>query len=108
MIGYFSLSVPSGLSIYWLVYFTGNNNLISELNACFSFFFGIYLTKYLAKFIFNLQMIIYSWFRLTNNILSTSQQVWLRKLGGAKPIIAEDGSGIISAGQAKRSTSGER
>ncbi|KAI3467634.1 hypothetical protein Pfo_024297 [Paulownia fortunei] len=38
MIGYFSLSVPSGLSLYWF----------------------------------------------TNNILSTVQQVWLRKLGGAK------------------------
>ncbi|XP_027334819.1 ALBINO3-like protein 1, chloroplastic [Abrus precatorius] len=38
MIGYFSLSVPSGLSLYWL----------------------------------------------TNNILSTAQQVWLQKLGGAK------------------------
>lgn len=38
MIGYFALSVPSGLSLYWL----------------------------------------------TNNILSTIQQVWLQKLGGAK------------------------
>ncbi|KAK6160307.1 hypothetical protein DH2020_003688 [Rehmannia glutinosa] len=38
MIGYFALSVPSGLSLYWF----------------------------------------------TNNILSTVQQVWLRKLGGAK------------------------
>lgn len=38
MIGYFSLSVPSGLSLYWL----------------------------------------------TNNILSTGQQIWLQKLGGAK------------------------
>ncbi|KAI3937909.1 hypothetical protein MKX01_027836 [Papaver californicum] len=59
MIGYFSLSVPSGLSIYWF----------------------------------------------TNNILSTAQQVWLRKLGGAKPAVSENASGIISAGQAKRSTS---
>ncbi|WOH16614.1 hypothetical protein DCAR_0936172 [Daucus carota subsp. sativus] len=42
MIGYFALSVPSGLSLYWL----------------------------------------------TNNILSTAQQVWLQKLGGAKnPVI---------------------
>ncbi|KAL5710897.1 Inner membrane protein PPF-1 [Ranunculus cassubicifolius] len=57
MIGYFSLSVPSGLSIYWF----------------------------------------------TNNVLSTAQQVWLRKLGGAKPAVSEDGSGIISAGRAKRS-----
>ncbi|KAH9609771.1 hypothetical protein KSS87_012761 [Heliosperma pusillum] len=56
MIGYFSLSVPSGLSIYWF----------------------------------------------TNNILSTAQQVWLRKLGGAKPIVSENASGIISAGKAKR------
>ncbi|GAB2280565.1 ALBINO3-like protein 1, chloroplastic [Dionaea muscipula] len=38
IIGYFALSVPSGLSLYWL----------------------------------------------TNNILSTGQQVWLQKLGGAK------------------------
>ncbi|XP_058109724.1 inner membrane protein PPF-1, chloroplastic [Magnolia sinica] len=59
MIGYFSLSVPSGLSIYWF----------------------------------------------TNNVLSTAQQVWLRKLGGAKPVVGEDASGIISAGRAKRSTS---
>ncbi|KAL1545155.1 Inner membrane protein PPF-1, chloroplastic [Salvia divinorum] len=57
MIGYFSLSVPSGLSIYWF----------------------------------------------TNNVLSTAQQVWLRKLGGAKPAVAENASGIISAGRAKRS-----
>ncbi|GJN37481.1 hypothetical protein PR202_gb26440 [Eleusine coracana subsp. coracana] len=41
MIGYFSLSVPSGLSIYWF----------------------------------------------TNNVLSTAQQVWLRKMGGAKPVL---------------------
>ncbi|OVA18330.1 Membrane insertase OXA1/ALB3/YidC [Macleaya cordata] len=59
MIGYFSLSVPSGLSIYWF----------------------------------------------TNNVLSTAQQVWLRKLGGAKPAVNENASGIISAGRAKRSTS---
>ncbi|CAK9188305.1 unnamed protein product [Ilex paraguariensis] len=59
MIGYFSLSVPSGLSIYWF----------------------------------------------TNNVLSTAQQVWLRKLGGAKPIVSENASGIISAGRAKRSSS---
>lgn len=59
MIGYFALSVPSGLSIYWF----------------------------------------------TNNILSTAQQLWLRKLGGAKPAVAEDGGGIISAGRAKRSSS---
>lgn len=59
MIGYFSLSVPSGLSIYWF----------------------------------------------TNNVLSTAQQVWLRKLGGAKPVVSEDASGIITAGRAKRSAS---
>ncbi|MFS7986835.1 putative membrane insertase YidC/ALB3/OXA1/COX18, membrane insertase YidC/Oxa1 [Helianthus anomalus] len=59
MIGYFSLSVPSGLSIYWF----------------------------------------------TNNVLSTAQQVWLRKLGGAKPVVNENASGIISAGRAKRSSS---
>uniref|UniRef100_A0A7C9EIB6 Membrane insertase YidC/Oxa/ALB C-terminal domain-containing protein n=1 Tax=Opuntia streptacantha TaxID=393608 RepID=A0A7C9EIB6_OPUST len=47
MIGYFALSVPSGLSLYWL----------------------------------------------TNNILSTAQQVWLQKMGGAKnpiPQLSED------------------
>uniref|UniRef100_A0A2N9F3D9 Membrane insertase YidC/Oxa/ALB C-terminal domain-containing protein n=1 Tax=Fagus sylvatica TaxID=28930 RepID=A0A2N9F3D9_FAGSY len=59
MIGYFSLSVPSGLSIYWF----------------------------------------------TNNVLSTAQQVWLRKLGGAKPAVSENASGIITAGRAKRSAS---
>ncbi|XP_076891094.1 inner membrane protein PPF-1, chloroplastic-like [Bidens hawaiensis] len=59
MIGYFALSVPSGLSIYWF----------------------------------------------TNNVLSTAQQVWLRKLGGAKPVVSENASGIISAGRAKRSSS---
>ncbi|KAG0536557.1 hypothetical protein BDA96_03G074400 [Sorghum bicolor] len=65
MIGWFSLSVPSGLSIYWL----------------------------------------------TNNVLSTAQQVWLRKMGGAKPVVSKGGSGIITAGRAKRSNAepaGER
>ncbi|XP_010470048.1 PREDICTED: inner membrane protein ALBINO3, chloroplastic isoform X2 [Camelina sativa] len=57
MIGYFALSVPSGLSIYWF----------------------------------------------TNNVLSTAQQVYLRKLGGAKPNMDENASKIISAGRAKRS-----
>ncbi|KAL3518210.1 hypothetical protein ACH5RR_020799 [Cinchona calisaya] len=59
MIGYFALSVPSGLSIYWFI----------------------------------------------NNVLSTAQQVWLRKLGGAKPVVSENASGIITAGLAKRSAS---
>lgn len=47
MIGYFALSVPSGLSLYWL----------------------------------------------TNNLLSTAQQVWLQKMGGAKnpiPQLSDD------------------
>lgn len=43
--------------------------------------------------------------RFTNNVLSTAQQVWLRKLGGAKPAVGENASGIISAGRAKRSAS---
>ena len=43
--------------------------------------------------------------RFTNNVLSTAQQVWLRKMGGAKPVVAENASGIISAGKAKRSAS---
>ncbi|XP_010932280.1 ALBINO3-like protein 1, chloroplastic [Elaeis guineensis] len=43
MIGYFALSVPSGLSLYWF----------------------------------------------TNNILSTAQQIWLQKLGGAKNPVKE-------------------
>lgn len=43
--------------------------------------------------------------RFTNNILSTAQQVWLRKMGGAKPLVSENASGIISAGKAKRSAS---
>lgn len=62
MIGYFSLSVPSGLSIYWF----------------------------------------------TNNVLSTAQQVWLRKLGGAKPVVSEDAAGIITAGRAKRTSESGR
>ncbi|XP_073226168.1 inner membrane protein PPF-1, chloroplastic isoform X1 [Cicer arietinum] len=59
MIGYFSLSVPSGLTIYWF----------------------------------------------TNNVLSTAQQIWLRKLGGATPAVNENAGGIITAGRAKRSAS---
>ncbi|KAH9701196.1 Inner membrane protein ALBINO3 [Citrus sinensis] len=43
------------------------------------------------------------WF--TNNVLSTAQQVWLRKLGGAKPVVTENASEIITAGRAKRSVS---
>ncbi|KAK4793604.1 hypothetical protein SAY86_024039 [Trapa natans] len=43
-----------------------------------------------------------SGFLFTNNVLSTAQQVWLRKLGGAKPMVNEDASGIITAGRAKR------
>ncbi|MCO5565043.1 hypothetical protein L7F22_018713 [Adiantum nelumboides] len=54
MIGYFSLSVPSGLSLYWFV----------------------------------------------NNLLSTAQQIYLRKVSSAR--LAEKGD-IISAGQALRS-----
>lgn len=42
--------------------------------------------------------------RFTNNILSTAQQVWLRKLGGAKPVVNQGGSGIITAGRAKRTS----
>lgn len=38
-------------------------------------------------------------------MLSTAQQVWLRKLGGAKPAVNENAGGIISAGRAKRSSS---
>ncbi|KAF3794078.1 Inner membrane protein [Nymphaea thermarum] len=40
----------------------------------------------------------------TNNVLSTAQQVWLRKLGGANPVVDAGASTIITAGQAKRST----
>lgn len=36
-------------------------------------------------------------------MLSTAQQVWLRKLGGAKPAVSENANGIITAGRAKRS-----
>lgn len=43
--------------------------------------------------------------RFTNNVLSTAQQVWLRKLGGATPVVNKNASGIISAGKAKRSAS---
>jgi len=44
-----------------------------------------------------------SFARFINNVLSTAQQVWLRKLGGAKPVVNENASGIITAGRAKRS-----
>uniref|UniRef100_A0A2P2L2V1 Inner membrane protein ALBINO3 n=1 Tax=Rhizophora mucronata TaxID=61149 RepID=A0A2P2L2V1_RHIMU len=44
-------------------------------------------------------------FRFTNNVLSTAQQVWLRKLGGAKPVVNENTNRIITAGRAKRSAS---
>ncbi|OWM89707.1 hypothetical protein CDL15_Pgr024455 [Punica granatum] len=49
LIGYFALSVPSGLSLYWF----------------------------------------------TNNILSTAQQVWLQRLGGAKNPLAQSAETII-------------
>ncbi|XVF43833.1 hypothetical protein PTKIN_Ptkin02bG0072000 [Pterospermum kingtungense] len=55
MIGYFALSVPSGLSLYWL----------------------------------------------TNNILSTAQQVWLQKLGGAKNPVKQLNDDIIKEEQAR-------
>ncbi|KAK8476747.1 hypothetical protein V6N11_007806 [Hibiscus sabdariffa] len=55
MIGYFALSVPSGLSLYWL----------------------------------------------TNNILSTAQQVWLQKLGGAKNPAKQINDDIIKEEQAR-------
>uniref|UniRef100_A0A9I9DLE7 Membrane insertase YidC/Oxa/ALB C-terminal domain-containing protein n=1 Tax=Cucumis melo TaxID=3656 RepID=A0A9I9DLE7_CUCME len=44
----------------------------------------------------------------TNNVLSTAQQVWLRKLGGAKPVVNENAPGIITAGRAKRTPESER
>ncbi|XP_062110530.1 ALBINO3-like protein 1, chloroplastic [Humulus lupulus] len=53
MIGYFSLSVPSGLSLYWL----------------------------------------------TNNILSTAQQVWLQKLGGAKIPVMQFPTDVVKEDQ---------
>ncbi|KAK2999513.1 hypothetical protein RJ639_023279, partial [Escallonia herrerae] len=55
MIGYFALSVPSGLSLYWL----------------------------------------------TNNLLSTAQQVWLQKLGGAKNPVKQFSDDIIKEEQSK-------
>lgn len=54
---------------------------------------------------FTASNILFLGFRFTNNVLSTAQQVWLRKLGGAKPVVGADAGGIISAGRAKRSTS---
>ncbi|MFQ6637376.1 hypothetical protein Gotur_014173 [Gossypium turneri] len=55
MIGYFALSVPSGLSLYWF----------------------------------------------TNNLLSTAQQVWLQKLGGAKNPAKQLNDDIINEEQAR-------
>lgn len=57
MIGWFSLSVPSGLSLYWF----------------------------------------------TNNLLTTGQTVYLRKMGGANVIVAPGAPEIIDVGVAKRS-----
>ncbi|KAJ8458777.1 hypothetical protein OPV22_031703 [Ensete ventricosum] len=34
-----------------------------------------------------------------------AQQIWLRKLGGAKPAVSGDAGGIISAGRSKRTAS---
>lgn len=53
MIGYFSLSVPSGLSLYWF----------------------------------------------TNNILSTAQQVWLQKMGGANNPVKQLSNDTIGNGE---------
>ncbi|KAH9610509.1 hypothetical protein KSS87_020056 [Heliosperma pusillum] len=53
MIGYFSLSVPSGLSLYWF----------------------------------------------TNNILSTLQQVWLQKMGGAKNPVGQISGDLLKEEQ---------
>ncbi|OVA17609.1 Membrane insertase OXA1/ALB3/YidC [Macleaya cordata] len=55
MIGYFALSVPSGLSLYWF----------------------------------------------TNNILSTTQQIWLQKLGGAKNTVIQFSEDTIKEEQQK-------
>lgn len=59
MIGYFSLSVPSGLSLYWL----------------------------------------------TNNILSTAQQVWLQKLGGAENPLKQFGNDTIKLDETRNQKS---
>jgi YidC/Oxa1 family membrane protein insertase len=91
MIGYFSLSVPSGLSIYWYVH------LLWVLHYMYSF---------LPQWVFAVDQNLYCVLtpcRFTNNVLSTAQQIWLRKLGGAKPVVNEGASGIITAGRAKRS-----
>lgn len=81
MIGYFALSVPSGLSLYWWAY--GETFFILLVLFIFS----------PHHFIPELFLIFLSYyFRFTNNILSTAQQVWLQKLGGAnisKRAIAE-------------------
>ncbi|XP_010044520.2 ALBINO3-like protein 1, chloroplastic [Eucalyptus grandis] len=59
MIGYFALSVPSGLSLYWL----------------------------------------------TNNILSTAQQVWLQKLGGANNPLKQFRNNTIKLDEAQNQKS---
>ncbi|KAJ4834451.1 hypothetical protein Tsubulata_007902 [Turnera subulata] len=60
---------------------------------------------HLGSFLLVDKCVYHVMFRFTNNILSTAQQVWLRKLGGAKPAVSENASGIITAGKAKRSAS---
>lgn len=43
--------------------------------------------------------------RLTNNILSTAQQVWLQKLGGAKNPVIQSSNGRVTRELSKKQTS---
>ena len=110
MIGWFSLSVPSGLSIYWYVH--QSLLLLHTRSWVHNPFPAHWILQ--SNYQSNPRLFcIDSMFsiRLTNNVLSTAQQVWLRKMGGAKPVVSEGGSGIITAGRAKRSNAqpaGER
>lgn len=77
---------------------------------CFVVFFIRHLVTLLFDHAYYSIFLVYNMFlfwiyRFINNVLSTAQQVWLRKLGGAKPVVNENASGIITAGQAKRSAS---
>ena len=44
--------------------------------------------------------------RFTNNVLSTAQMVYLRKMGGAQPVVGEGAVDIIDVGQARRTGAG--
>ncbi|KAG6515614.1 hypothetical protein ZIOFF_026043 [Zingiber officinale] len=70
LIGYFALSVPSGLSLYCPKPYASGS--LAHMEAP------------LGKPDLKVSNLFHMLVGLTNNILSTAQQIWLQKLGGAK------------------------